>query len=178
MASDREIIAKYADTPNRCSGCLRQTLGRGITFCNLRKEVEFESSFDCCGLLKGEDRVHEQIRRDVGHVSLAPWCLGQSILCQPTLARALLLAAPKSCWRSGSTSLVFLPSKSPLPTVEISPSRHIPPVAAWHLRSEAKLHGPVSCPSRATPADPGVKRLGLSVERDRQAYISSNLPGR
>jgi hypothetical protein len=68
MAADREVIAKYADATNRRSGCPREPLGRGIAFRDLRKQVEFESSFDRGGLLIGEDRVHEQIRRDIGHV--------------------------------------------------------------------------------------------------------------
>src|SRR5262249_33709048 len=72
MATDREVIAKYADATNRRPGCPRETLGRFIALPALRKEVEFESSFDGGCLLIGEDVVHEQIRRDVGHVYAPP----------------------------------------------------------------------------------------------------------
>jgi hypothetical protein len=68
MATGGEVIAKYANATNRRPACLRQTLGRGIALRDLRKEIEFESSFDGGSLLIGEDGVHEQIRRDVGHV--------------------------------------------------------------------------------------------------------------
>jgi hypothetical protein len=73
MTTHREIIAKYADTTNRRPGYLREAVGRFIALPDLRKEVEFESSFDGGSLLIGEDSVHEQIRRDVGH-DYAPWC--------------------------------------------------------------------------------------------------------
>src|SRR5262245_61519072 len=68
MAADCEVVANYADATNRCSGSLREALGRGIALRDLGKQVELESRFDRSGLLKGEDRVHEQIRRDIGHV--------------------------------------------------------------------------------------------------------------
>jgi hypothetical protein len=68
MATGREVIAKYADATNRCPCRPRGTLGRFIAFPDLRKEVEFECSFDGGSPLIGEDGIHEQIRRDVGHV--------------------------------------------------------------------------------------------------------------
>jgi hypothetical protein len=51
MATDREVIAKYADATNSRAGCPRETLGRGIALPDLRKEIEFESSFDGGSLL-------------------------------------------------------------------------------------------------------------------------------
>jgi hypothetical protein len=74
MATGREVIAKYADVTNNRSGFLRETFGRDIALPNLRKEIEFESSFYGGSLLIGEDGIHEQIRRNVGHV-YAPGCL-------------------------------------------------------------------------------------------------------
>jgi hypothetical protein len=73
MATGRKVIAKYADATNRRSSCPRETLGRGIALPDLRKEIEFDSSFDGRSLLIGKDSVHDQIRRDVGHV-YASWC--------------------------------------------------------------------------------------------------------
>jgi hypothetical protein len=62
MATNRQVIAKYANTTNCRSGCLGETLGRDIALRDFRKQVEFESSFDRSGLLKGENRIHEQVR--------------------------------------------------------------------------------------------------------------------
>ena len=97
---------------NSRSGCPRENSGGGIALPDFRKEIEFESSFDGGSLLIGEDRVHEQIRRDVGHV-YAPWCRDAWASYQPALA-----APPRQCplWViSGHCDNVI--SMSPLPPI-------------------------------------------------------------
>jgi hypothetical protein len=62
MATDCQVIAQDANAPNRRSGCLGETLGRDIALRDFRKQVQLESSLDRSGLLKGENRIHEQVR--------------------------------------------------------------------------------------------------------------------
>ena len=72
MPTGREVIAKNADATNRSSSFPCETLSRGVALPDIRKEIEFKSSFDGRSLLIGEDCVHKQIRRVVRHF-YAPW---------------------------------------------------------------------------------------------------------
>ena len=145
MATDREVIAKYADATNSRSGCPRKILGRGIALPDLRKEIEFESSFDGGSLLIGEDRVHEQIRRAVGHVC-APWCRDVSA----SYISPRSLAAPVDKVRFGSKADMCGANADvrfvPLPNIERELNRAVRCYPRFHRqRSYAPRSLPPCC---------------------------------